>query len=175
MVFTNPTQPHTRGSETAFSLTAGWHTSIERRSLAPSSTVKCWGALSPCSRAPARVAGALGMCCCAESESRGVRAALRCRGPGGAPADQLLVAAPRHRVDVRDGRSASTGSYNTGQDRQHGAAWRDAEDIDLSSKAADMQELVRRLFRMARRHGFSRVRVTHTPQERYVKVKRYIF
>jgi hypothetical protein len=35
----------------------------------------------------------------------------------------------------------------------------------LSSKAADMQELMRRLFRMAERHGF-RVRVTHTPGEK---------
>jgi hypothetical protein len=35
----------------------------------------------------------------------------------------------------------------------------------LSSKAADMQELVRRLFRLAERHGF-RVRVTHTPGEK---------
>ena len=32
----------------------------------------------------------------------------------------------------------------------------------LSSKAADMQELMRRLFRMSERHGFA-VRVMHTP------------
>jgi hypothetical protein len=35
----------------------------------------------------------------------------------------------------------------------------------LSSKAADMQEQIRRLFRLSERHGF-RVRVTHTPGEK---------
>jgi hypothetical protein len=35
----------------------------------------------------------------------------------------------------------------------------------MASKAADMQELVRRLYARAERHGFS-VRVTHTPGEK---------
>ena len=35
----------------------------------------------------------------------------------------------------------------------------------MASKAADMQELVRRLYRLSKRHGFS-VRITHTPGEK---------
>eukprot|EP00966_Prymnesium_polylepis_P092574 2143113-Prymnesium_polylepis.1 len=35
----------------------------------------------------------------------------------------------------------------------------------MASKAADMQELIRRMFRLAERHGF-RLRVTHTPGEK---------